>query len=348
MATLGKVLIVRFSALGDVAMTIPQVYAVCRAYPDTTFVMVTQKVASTLFINAPANLQVYVADIYNRHKGIVGVWRLARELNALGVETVVDLHDVMRSQYLRLLLRLMGKRVFVLDKGRAEKKRLVARNHKVKVQLTTSAQRYADTFARAGFPYNENFVSLYNGGRGDVAIFSHLTSVKQPGERWIGIAPFAKHEGKIYPLPLMEQVVAQLSECDDVKVFLFGAGAREATILGSWRDKYCRVVSLADTRNGFPVELSLISYLDVMLSMDSANMHLAALVNTPVVSIWGATHRYAGFLGYHVSPQNIIETEMNCRPCSVFGNKPCYRGDYACLNTISPDAVCNKLLSLLP
>ena len=347
MATLGKVLIIRFSALGDVAMTIPQVYAVCRAYPDTSFVMVTQKVASTLFINAPANLQVYVADIYARHKGVTGVWRLARELNALGVETVVDLHDVMRSQYLRLLLRLMGKRVFVLDKGRAEKKRLVARNGKVKVQLTTSAQRYAETFVRAGYPYKENFVSLYNEERGDVTIFSHLTPAKQPGERWIGIAPFAKHEGKIYPLHLMEQVVARLSREDNIKIFLFGAGEKEAAILGAWRDKYSHVVSLADTRNGFPVELSIISYLDVMLSMDSANMHLAALVNTPVVSIWGATHPYAGFLGYHVAPQNIIETEMPCRPCSVFGNKPCYRGDYACLNSITPDVVCDKLLSLL-
>ena len=58
-----KVLIIRLSALGDVAMTIPVVYSVCRAYPETTFVMLTQKVASQLFINAPRNLQVVVADV---------------------------------------------------------------------------------------------------------------------------------------------------------------------------------------------------------------------------------------------------------------------------------------------
>ncbi len=343
----GKVLIIRFSALGDVAMTIPQVYSVCRAYPDTTFIMLTQKVASTLFINRPDNLQLFVAEVYTRHKGVVGLWRLARELQSLGIDTVIDLHDVMRSQYLRLLLRMTGKNVYVLDKGRIEKKHLVARKHKVKRQLTTSAQRYQDTFVRAGMGYNPGFISLYGNGRGDVATFRHLSPEKGENERWIGIAPFAKHEGKIYPLELMEKVVEKLSRENNVKIFLFGAGQHEASILGAWCDKYPRVVSLADVRNGFPVELALISHLEVMLSMDSANMHLAALVNTPVVSIWGATHRYAGFLGYGVSPHNIIEVDMPCRPCSVFGNKPCYRGDYACMHSISVDDICSKLLSFI-
>lgn len=347
MAKFKKVLIARFSALGDVAMTIPQVYSVCRSHPDVEFVMVTQKVASTLFINPPANLQVYVAEIYTRHKGLVGIWRLARELNALGIDAVADLHDVMRSQYLRLLLRCMGKKIFIIQKGREEKRHLVARNNKVFKQLTTSSQRYADVFDRMHLCYDHDFISLYGQGRGDEATFAHLTPAKQAGERWIGIAPFAKHDGKIYPLHLMEQVVERLSSETDVRIFLFGAGEREASVLGAWRDKYPRVTSLADRRNGFPVELAIISYLDVMLSMDSANMHLAALVNTPVVSIWGATHRYAGFLGYGVSPELIIELDMACRPCSVFGNKPCHRGDYACLNGISPEVVSNKVLAAI-
>lgn len=347
MAKFKKVLIARFSALGDVAMTIPQVYSVCRAHPDVEFVMVTQKVASTLFVNPPANLQVYVAEIYSRHKGLVGIWRLARELNALGIDAVADLHDVMRSQYLRLLLRCMGKKIFIIKKGREDKRHLVAQRHKVLKQLSTSSQRYADVFNRMQLGYEINFISLYGQGRGDVSLFEHLTQPKQVGERWVGIAPFAKHDGKIYPLHLMEQVVERLSREPDVRIFLFGAGEREASILGAWRDKYLRVTSLADRRNGFPVELAIISYLDVMLSMDSANMHLASLVNTPVVSIWGATHRYAGFLGYGVSPELIIEQDMPCRPCSVFGNKPCHRGDYACLTGISPVVVSDKVLATI-
>lgn len=347
MAEYKKVLVVRLSALGDVAMTVPQVYSVCRAYPDTTFVMLTQKVASSLFVNHPANLQLYVAQIYDRHKGIVGIWRLAHELNALGIDAVVDLHDVMRTHFLRFLLRFMGKPIHIIDKGRVGKKLLTARHNKRMVQLKTSSERYAEVFARMGLPYAPQFDSLYGAERGNPETFAHLSSPKQAGEKWIGIAPFAKHEGKIYPIDLMEKVVALLSQQKDTRIFLFGAGEHEAKILGAWREKYEHVTSLADRRNGFPVELALISHLDVMVSMDSANMHLAALTHVPVVSIWGATHRYAGFMGYGVSTQLIVETDLPCRPCSVFGNKPCHRGDYACLRNIMPQTIVERVLQTI-
>lgn len=338
-----KVLVVRLSALGDVAMTIPQVYSVCRAYPDTQFVILTQKVASTLFINAPANLQVYVAEVYTRHKGPWGIFQLALELKAMGIDAVADLHDVMRTHILRFFLRLMRCPVFVIDKGRREKRLLATRRNKSMQQLTTSAQRYIHVFERMGLPFSPTFRSLYGDGEADMAIFTHLAPAKQAGERWIGIAPFAKHMGKIYPLDRMERVVEELSHDNATRIFLFGAGEREAAILGAWRDKYPHVISLADRRNGFPSELAIISHLDVMLSMDSANMHLAALTHTPVVSVWGATHRYAGFMGYGVSPQLIVESNLDCRPCSIFGNKPCYRGDYACLHNITPESIVAKI-----
>lgn len=343
MANYKKVLVVRLSALGDVAMTVPQVYSVCRAYPDITFVMLTQKVASSLFVNAPANLQLHVAQIYDRHKGVVGIWRLARELNAMGIDAVVDLHDVIRTHFLRFFLRLFGKPIYIIDKGRVGKKLLVARHNKRLVQLKTSSQRYAEVFARMGLPYTPQFNSLYDTERGNPEIFAHLAPRKQDGETWIGVAPFAKHEGKIYPIDLMEKVVELLSKEENTHVFLFGAGEREGKILGAWRDHYSNVTSLADRRNGFPVELAIISHLDAMVSMDSANMHLAALTNVPVVSIWGATHRYAGFMGYGVSPHLIVETSLPCRPCSIFGNKPCYRGDYACLHNIKPETIVERV-----
>ena len=89
------------------------------------------------------------------------------------------------------------------------------------------------------------------------------------------------------------------------------------------------------------------SHLQVMISMDSANMHLASLVNTPVVSIWGATHPYAGFMGWNQRYENAAQVELDCRPCSIYGNKPCLRGDYACLKNISPEQIISKVESLL-
>ena len=77
-------------------------------------------------------------------------------------------------------------------------------------------------------------------------------------------------------------------------------------------------------------EIELIAGLDCLVSMDSLAMHLAALAATPVVSVWGATHPSLGFLGYGADPRNVLQADMPCRPCSVFGNKPCRYGDYRC------------------
>ena len=85
------------------------------------------------------------------------------------------------------------------------------------------------------------------------------------------------------------------------------------------------------------------SHLDVMLSMDSANMHLASLVATPVVSVWGATHPYAGFMGWNQNPENVIQIPLECRPCSIFGQKACLRGDYACMNRIAPETIVEQI-----
>jgi ADP-heptose:LPS heptosyltransferase len=141
----------------------------------------------------------------------------------------------------------------------------------------------------------------------------------------------------------MEQVVAKLTDDPRVDIFLLGGGPDEQATLARWAQKYPRVTSLAGQRHGFPVELALLSHTDVMVSMDSANMHLASLVNTPVVSIWGATHTYCGFRGWRQSETDIIQLPMTCRPCSVFGDKPCHRGDYHCLRGISPATILDHI-----
>jgi ADP-heptose:LPS heptosyltransferase len=81
--------------------------------------------------------------------------------------------------------------------------------------------------------------------------------------------------------------------------------------------------------------------------MDSANMHLASLVEVPVVSIWGATHPSLGFYGFRQDINNAIQPQIACRPCSVFGEVPCYRGDCACLHQITGGMIVDKIASLL-
>ena len=94
-------------------------------------------------------------------------------------------------------------------------------------------------------------------------------------------------------------------------------------------------------------EMNLISNLDCVVSMDSLVMHLAALTATPVVSVWGATHPSLGFMGYGCNLDNVIQLEMNCRPCSVYGQKRCKYGDYRCINNISPHLIAEKVSEII-
>ena len=341
-------LVVRFSAIGDVAMTVPAVYGACHAHPGKNFYFVTRSSMTSIFLNPPANLTVIGVDLKKDYVGLKGMRRLFGELRRkYGIDAIVDLHDVLRTKYLRLLAHLHGITVSRIHKGRKGKHALTRRRNKVMLPLETSRSRYRATFARLGLAPDESFTGLFGTAKAAPAQFAAICGPRAAGEHWVGIAPFAKHQGKIYPTEMMEQVVESLSAVDGMRIFLFGGGDHEREVFGRWVAKYPGVISLAEGRYGFGTELALLSNLDCIISMDSANMHLASLVSIPVISVWGATHPYCGFKGWRQADENIIQLPLTCRPCSVFGDKPCYRGDYLCLTGIKPAIIADKVLCAL-
>ena len=338
-----SVLISRFSALGDIAMTLPSVYDACMANPDVEFYYLTRHHPAQVFINRPSNLTMASVNLDN-YKGPGGLWRLSKALRKrYGITDYVDLHDVLRTKLLRLFMRMAGVRVHHIDKGRRAKKELTRRNNKVLVQLKPMTERYRDVFYKSGIALSNDFDGLWGRGKGDISVFSEVSGPKKEGERWLAVAPFAKHKGKIYPIELLERVIEHFDRKGDVKIFVFGFGESESAIIEKLSRRYSSVVNMASAKLGIPAELSLLSHCDVMLSMDSANMHLASLVGLRTVSVWGATHPYTGFLGWHQRTRDVVQLDMTCRPCSVFGDKPCFRGDYHCLAGIMPKMIIDRI-----
>lgn len=342
---MARILIIRFSAFGDVAMTVPVIHSLAIQYPQHEIAVLSRAMWQPLFQYLPPNVRFIGADPAGSHKGLCGLNKLYSALKAWHFDYVADFHHVLRSRYLCLRFRLANIPVASIRKGRCGKKKLVRRHHKVMENQKSSFRRYADVLEKLGFPVLLNFQSIYGEGKGDFAEIEPLTGAKGT-RKWLGIAPFAKHTGKIYPLELQEQVVAHFASNPSVKVFLFGGGKQEQTIFDSWVAKYPSVVSMRGKLD-MRTELNLMSHLDVMLSMDSANMHLASLVNIPVVSVWGATHPYAGFMGWKQLPVNTVQFNLPCRPCSVYGQKPCWRNDYACLWKIDPEQVIEKVEGII-
>ncbi len=334
-------LITRFSAVGDIAMTIPLLYSLARTYPNDKFVFVSRERFGQFFIDKPKNLHFIGINLDN-YKGLTGLFKLYKTLDEHKPGFVADLHDVLRTKILRsYFLLFSGAKVANIIKGRSEKRRLTRNKNKEQVQLKSTFERYRDVFTRLGFPFTPAFTSLFNGKKGDISEFSTTLPQKEE-KKWVGIAPFAAHKGKIYPLDKMEQVIATLSMEPDLEIFCFGNGPKEEAVVNEWCSKYPQVHSFLG-RTNFNGELRVISHLDAMVCMDSANMHMASLAGTPAISVWGATSPLAGFLGWNQKSDDCIEIQLPCRPCSIFGNKPCLYGDFRCLN-IEPEIIAQKVL----
>ena len=343
---MSRILIMRFSALGDVAMTVPVIYSLATSYPMHEITVLSRKPFEDLFKTLPSNIRFISADLKGKHKGIKGLNILYKELKAERYDYVADFHSVLRSHYLRLRFKLDGIHTAAIDKGRSEKKKLTQKNNKVFIPLKSGFLRYYDVLEKLGFEFELSFKSVFEKAPVN---FHEIVSFfeKKSTEKWLGIAPFAKHKGKIYPLELQDKVIEHFANDKRIKVFVFGGGEYEKNIIDNWAHKYPTIISMVGKLN-MSQELVLMSQLDVMYSMDSANMHLASLVNTQVVSFWGATHPYAGFMGWNQCLENAVQVDdLTCRPCSIYGQKPCYRKDYACLNRITPKQIINRIENAL-
>lgn len=340
---MARVLITRVSSFGDVAMLVPVVFSVAARYPQDRFVVLTRKAFAPLFENLGFNINAITIDVNKQHKGFWGIFRLLRSVTRYKYTHVADVHDVLRTKIIRFYMFILGKNVAHIDKGRAEKKRMIETKELVPA-LKPMTERYMEVFEKIGFPAKMVFTNYFELKKR--SLYPLRAVVTEKTGQWIGIAPFSKHAEKVYPLDKMENVVARLSQQLNTTLFLFGSGSEEHSLMQKWADKYSNVITISGKLN-LENEILLMSYLDVMISMDSANMHLASLVRVPVVSIWGATHPNLGFYGFGQDPDNAIQIDIECHPCSVFGEIPCFRKDIACLNWITEDVILKKVHEVL-
>lgn len=312
-----NILIIRLSALGDVAMTVPVLRVFSQTYPDVKLTVVSKPSYKPLFSDIE-NFQFLEADVYGEHKGF-GLLKLAKEAKKRGVDAVADLHNVIRSKMITGYLSLNGITTAAIDKGRAEKKALTNNPSELK-RLKQTHQRYADVFEALGFPLHME-AHIFPKKKELTPQLHDL--IGKHTKKMIGIAPFAAYQSKMYPLEMMKEVIFNLNEDNLYKIFLFGGGKKEKELLNEWEVEFENVTNLAGKYN-LETELNLISNLDLMLAMDSSNGHLAALFNIPVLTMWGVTHPYAGFTPFNQSNECQLvadREEYPLIPTSVYGNK---------------------------
>ncbi|WP_298505505.1 glycosyltransferase family 9 protein [uncultured Maribacter sp.] len=344
MSTKRHILVIRLSAMGDVAMTVPVITAVLKQNPTIKITVLTRAFFKPMFSQL-ANTDVFEADVKGRHKGVLGLWKLYTELKQLGITEVADLHNVLRSTILKTYFSWGSMPFIQIDKGRKEKKNLTRLASKILRPLKTTPERYADVFRKLGLTVNLSKEAVLQREKLSDKV---LELVGNHPNKWIGIAPFAAFSGKMYPLELMEKVLEEVNNTSPHTILLFGGGEIEKKQLEIWATKFSSCTNMAGVLP-FTDELALISNLDVMLAMDSGNAHLAALYGIPTITLWGVTHPYAGFAPFGQEVSNCLLSDIKeypFIPTSVYGNK--FPAGYEkVMHTIAPTDVTQKIFELL-
>ncbi len=345
MRTKKHLLVIRLSAMGDIAMTVHVIAALVQQYPELKITVLTRAFFKPLFSQF-SNVSIFEVDVKGRHNGFLGIYRIFKELNTLKIDAIADLHNVLRSKILKIFFIPIGIPFVQIYKGRAEKAALTRAKAKIFKALKPTHQRYADVFKTLGYPLNLTTDLILP--KRELSINTAKLRDKLAAKKIVGVAPFAAFDGKMYPIDLMEKVLKYLTESGKFHILLFGGGNKEQLVLEQLQNKFINTTSVVN-KYTFSEELALISNLDLMLAMDSGNAHLAALFGVPTVTLWGITHPYAGFYPFGQPIENALladREQFPLVPTSVYGNKM-PNGYGKAMRTIRPQDVVAKIKAIL-
>lgn len=338
--------------MGDVMLLVPVVKSLVAAYPDVEVTVVTRPKFAVFFTDIDRVIP-YPADVDNTYNGIFGLRKLFRQLlQRSDYDIVIDAHDHIRTIVMRTLFKLFKVPVVVFEKGRPQKKQFTRKENKNTTPLPHTVERYRLAFEKAGFTFPvlpPPYLSVRDNTRSEVDNWLRERKLEKT-THWIGVAPFAMHTSKIWPLANYPELIRLIIQKTGARIFLFGGGDKEVKYFEELKAEFADHCVVVAGQLKIKHELALMEKLDAMVAVDSSNMHLGSLMNLPVISIWGGTHPDVGFAPFGQDPENLIQIsrdELPCRPCSVYGRETCYRGDFACLSRITPEVVTQRVITAL-
>lgn len=338
--------VMRLSAMGDVAMMVPVLQVLTATYPKLKITFVSRPFLKPLFTNIK-NVNFFAVDLKDKHKGVLGLYKLYKELSALGIAAFADVHNILRSKILRFYFGFTKVKTAKIDKGRAEKKALTRADNKIFKPLKSTPERYADVFKDLGFPIDLVSHAFPKKEEPNSNCLKYLNKIDCDlnKDALIGIAPFAQYTSKMYPLDLMKEVIQSLAKETSIKILFFGGGDKEKEQIDNLINDIPNTFNVIGELN-FKDELNVISQLKLMLSMDSGNTHLAAIKNIKTITLWGATHPFAGFAPFKHTLNDCLLPDLEKYPklpSSIYGNKV-IEGYEDCMRSIKPQKVVEKVL----
>ena len=317
-------------------MTVPVISVLRSTHPEIKITLLTTRFFSTLYNQIP---EINFLYFESKHKTLRGLFCLSRKINKINPDFIIDLHDVLRTKILRLFLINKFGNTAVVNKGRKEKKLLI---RGIKSEPLKSMHcRYAETFEPLNIKINIDDFSYYK----KIKIAHHHYAFNS-NNKLIGIAPFARHKCKEYSINNIINFIDSLDK--SWQILIFGApGNEEQKIIKLCNNKSNRHV--ISSNYNLEQQMAIMSNLDVMISMDSANGHIASLFGIDVITIWGATHPNSGYGPLNQPKENSIVPDLNKYPdlpVTIYGSD-CPADYVEAINTIKCERILERLNKII-
>ena len=311
-----KILILRFSSIGDIVLTTPVIRCLKQTVKEAEIHYCTKRRYQELIMHNPyIDKCHYLDDSLNQ---------LVGQLRSEQYDLIIDLHNSLRTS---LIKSLLGKRAFSVNKINIQKWLYV----RFKLDVMPSVHivdRYMDALKELGVA-NDGEGLDYFIGADEYIPMSQLPPTHQSS--YVAYALGGQHATKRLPVDQMIKLCRQIG--------------RSIVLLGDQHDREAGEVirhALGDDLIFNACDLftinqsaSLIEQAQVVFSHDTGLMHIAAAFKKPIVSIWGSTTPQLGMYPYKTRHLIVENANLSCRPCSKIGHKQCPLGHFKCMNDLS-------------
>ena len=327
-----RILVVRFSSLGDLVLMTPLLRSIRERHPKAHVTLVTRKEYGSLFAQNPRVNEVVTWDGKEPLADLIAILRATEWTHRL------DLHGSLRSRWIRFRV---GGRWGSYPKLRRARTALIKRKKDIYRDRRHVAQRYFDAAGGLDLTPDHKPAEIFIHNDALRAADQFLQDAGLGRDRTlVAVVPGAAHATKRWPEQYWHQLVATLVSMQRDVVVLGGRqeegiGRRLAETGGACAASAAGLFDLQGTA-------ALLRRSRGVVVGDTGLMHMATAVGTPAVVLLGPTVTQFGFAPYHARA-TILERQLDCRPCSKHGGDACPLGHHRCLVDILPDEVAEAL-----
>lgn len=312
-----KILIIRFSSIGDIVLTTPVIRCVKQQVKDVELHVVTKESFASLLSHNP-----YIDKLHTFKNDITDLYETLRSEK---FDLVIDLHKNLRSLRLRQQLKIKS---YAFDKLNVRK--FLAVNFKMKHVLPQKhiVERYFEAVSDIGVVNDQKGLDFFLDKRDELNV-DGLFFDNTP-THYIALVAGGSYFTKKIPLAKLEEICSK----SQLPVLVVG-GKEDQTIGNELQKKFTHVINTCGRFN-INQSASLVKQAAWVISSDTGLMHIAAAFNKKIISVWGNTIPEFGMGPYLPNSENkILEVKtLSCRPCSKLGYKKCPKGHFKCMNQL--------------